>query len=319
MRGSVCRLLRLKKFAALSIALATPLWAAGTQATQTRMTAQTQDTAGRTQAVLSIAVSGQDGAAATGAVVIQDGGRPVAGAALGADGTVKVAVDLLEGAHSLTAVYQGDASHAASASAKADVTAQTSGTPDFNLTVNPAALTLTAGQSGQITASLAPVNAASLTAPMFVTLSCGGLPDQSTCTFTPASVEILPNATGAVTSDLVITTQASGTRGMATPAGVPNAHPVAWAILVPGGLVLAGIGFGARRRRWLSRLSLLAFLGLVTMAGTTACAPRYNYYNHGPNYNLPTPSGTYTLEITAQSSNGVTATTHSVPFALTVQ
>ena len=41
---------------------------------------------------------------------------------------------------------------------------------------------------------------------MFVTLSCSGLPDQSTCTFTPQNIQILPNATKAVTSSLVIAT-----------------------------------------------------------------------------------------------------------------
>ena len=65
-------------------------------------------------------------------------------------------------------------------------------------------------------------------------------------------------------------------------------------------------------------MSLIVLIGLVTVLGATACAPRYNYYNHGPPYNLPTPSGTYTLQVTAQSSNGITATTHSTSFALTV-
>jgi len=94
---------------------------------------------------------------------------------------------------------------------------------------------------------------------------------------------------------------------------------VAWALLFPGTLGLAGLAFSARRRRWLSRLALLALVGLVSVLGATACAPRYNYYNHGPPFNLPTPSGSYTLQITAQSSNGINATTHTTPFALTVK
>lgn len=82
---------------------------------------------------------------------------------------------------------------------------------------------------------------------------------------------------------------------------------------------MAGLAFSARRKRWLNRLSLLALVGFVSLLGATACAPRYNYYNHGPPFNLPTPAGSYTLEITAQSSNGITATTHTIPFALTVK
>jgi hypothetical protein len=69
----------------------------------------------------------------------------------------------------------------------------------------------------------------------------------------------------------------------------------------------------------LSRLSLLTLVGFLTVLGTTACAPRYNYLNHGPPYNLPTAAGTYTLLVTAQSSNGIIATTHSTNFALTVK
>jgi hypothetical protein len=94
---------------------------------------------------------------------------------------------------------------------------------------------------------------------------------------------------------------------------------VAWAVLLPGTLGLAGLAFSARRRRWLSRLALIALIGFVSILGATACAPRYNYYNHGPPYNLPTPTGSYTLQITAQSSNGIAATTHTTQFALTVK
>jgi hypothetical protein len=66
-------------------------------------------------------------------------------------------------------------------------------------------------------------------------------------------------------------------------------------------------------------LSLVALVALVTVLGTSACAPRYNYFNHGPPHNLPTPAGTYSLSVTAQSSNGVTATTHTTVLALTVK
>jgi hypothetical protein len=98
-----------------------------------------------------------------------------------------------------------------------------------------------------------------------------------------------------------------------------NAHHVAWAILLPGTLSLAGLAFGARRRRWLSRLFLLAGVGLIAMLGTTACNPLYYYKNHGPSANLPTPAGTYTMSVTAQSSNGITAITHTTTMVLTVQ
>ena len=90
-------------------------------------------------------------------------------------------------------------------------------------------------------------------------------------------------------------------------------------MLLPGALGLAGLAFGARRRPWLSRLCLVALVGLVSTLGATACNPLYNYYNHGPPKNLPTPAGTYTVKINAQSSNGIIATTHSTTIVLTVK
>jgi hypothetical protein len=97
-----------------------------------------------------------------------------------------------------------------------------------------------------------------------------------------------------------------------------RSNPIAWAFLLPGALGLGGLAFGARRRKWLIRFSLVAFVGLVTLLGTTGCNPRYYYEHHGPSANPATPAGTYNVTVTAQSSNGVTAITHSTTFVLVV-
>jgi len=152
---------------------------------------------------------------------------------------------------------------------------------------------------------------------MFVTISCSGLPDQSSCTFTPANIEIPVGAATGITSSMVLATQGPSI-AKAEPANVREAHPVAWAILFPGTLALGGLAFGLRRRRFLSRVLLMALVAFVGVLGSTACSPLYNYRNHGPTPNLPTPTGTYNVTISAQSSNGVTATTHTTTFALTV-
>ena len=98
-----------------------------------------------------------------------------------------------------------------------------------------------------------------------------------------------------------------------------TAHPVQWALLLPGVFALGGLAFGVRRRQVLSRLALLCLVGFVTMLGATACSPLYNYHNHGPLHNLPTPAGNYNVTVTAQSSNGVTATAEHTTLALTVK
>jgi hypothetical protein len=320
--------LRLELVAAIGIALAVPALAcaaenaqAGTvarQSTQTTLTVETHDQAGRTQAALAITVTGEDGLPATGAVSIRDNGRgqirELAGAALSKQGRATLVLALPAGDHSFTAAYDGDLSHNSSVSESVHALAQTTTTPDFAVSVNPATLTLTPGQSGTVTASITPENASALTAPMFVTLSCSGLPDQASCTFNPENVEILPNATAALTSSMVILTQKQ--EGLLTR---PGSNGVALAILLPGALCLGGLAWSVRRRPWLQRLSLLALVALVSMLGATACNARYNYYNHGPPINPATPAGTYTVDVNAQSSNGVTATTHFTTLAFTVQ
>jgi len=281
-------------------------------ATQTALTTQTRDQGGRTQATVAVTVTGEDGLPAQGAVAISDHGKQLAGAALNAKGQATVVLALPAGDHLLRAVYSGDATHQASVSQTNAVQAQASSTPDFQISVSPATLPLTAGQSGTVTASVTAVNAASLTAPMFVELSCSGLPDQSSCTFTPENIEILPATTAPLTSSMVIVTQAASAASAARPRG----NSVAWALLLPG---VFGLAWGVRRRRGLYRLSLAAMVGLIAMLGATGCNPRYNYEHHGPIPNPATPAGTYTVNVIAQSSNGVTATTHSTTMALTVQ
>ena len=320
MRGIFCRGLRLELVAGLSIALAMPALALAAEsarglATQAALTAETRDQGGRTQATVAVTVNGEDGLPATGAVAISDHGAQLAGAALNAQGQASIVLALPAGDHSLTAVYAGDATHQGSISQATGVRAQTSSTPNFLVSVAPATLSLTAGQSGTVTASVTPQNSAALTAPMFVTLSCSGLPDQAACTFTPENVEILPNATAPLASTMVIVTQTASSASAAH----PRSNSVAWAFLLPGALGLGGLAWGARRRPWLNRLSLLGLLGLVTMLGTTACNARYDYFNHGPPQNPATPAGTYTVTLTAQSSNGVTAITNSTTMALTVK
>jgi len=313
--------MRLHWVAALGVALAIPALGATVasklQATQTTLVVGARDLNGRTQATLSMAVIGADGQPATGAISLTDHGEPLAGFALDADGRLTATIDLAPGDHSLSAVYAGDQAHLTSNSDVTPVHAVAGTTPDFSVSVAPATISLKQGQSGTATVSITPINAASLTAPMFVTISCSGLPDQSACTFTPLNLEIPVGATAAINSTLVLATQATSLV-KAEPLLTRGSRPVAWAVLLPGALVLGGFAFGARRRRFLGRLVLLALIGFVAVLGTTACNPLYKYYNHGPPNNLPTPAGSYTITVAAQSSNGVTATTHKTTFALTV-
>jgi len=330
---------RLEWAAGLGMALAVLPAAAQQMATETALRVEIRELGGRTQATAAVTVTGADGLPASGVVSIRDGGCQLAQMTLASNGKATAVVELGAGQHSLSAVYAGDAQHRGSVSAASDVAGTASSTPSFTLSlaaVPPSTLplTLTAGESGTIAVTITPEDNTALTAPMFVTLSCSGLPAQSSCTFTPESIEILPNtptscATGSPpascppVSSMLIQTQAQGTAHAAPLAPARRqSNFVVWAIVLPGMLGIGGLAWGAGRdgkRRLLQRLVLLAILGFVATLGTTACNPRYDYEHHGPPVNLPTPSGTYNVVVTGQSSNGVTAISNTTTLVLTVQ
>jgi hypothetical protein len=334
------RSLRLELVAGLGAALALlvlPVANAQSVATQTSMSATTSDQGGQTRTAVQMSVTGADGLPASGAIAVVEGERQLTQVALNPTGQASTVLTMPGGEHNLRAVYSGDATHVSSNSVSTLVQAQVSTTPSFQLTLAPVApavlpLVLTAGNAGTINVTIVPVNPSALTSPMFITLSCSGLPNQASCAFSPESVEILPATptscpTGSPASacppvsSMVVQTQSAGTTGRITqpvPFG-KGSGPVAWAFLLPGVLGLGGLAWGARRRAWLSRLALVTLVAFVTMLGTTGCNPRYYYFNHGPPNNVPTPTGTYTVIVTGQSSNGITAITQTTSFVLTVQ
>lgn len=333
MRGINCRGLRLKLVAGLGIALWMPALSAivaNAQDVATTTTLTAGALSGCTQA-LTIAVTASGQPVSSGTVVIEDefNGQQVqlASVSLSSAGTASPTVSLAAGSHTLTASFAANATYQASTSLPLDVSVTTECEYTAAVTnLTPATTpvnTLTPGQVGTAVVSITPSLefTSTLTAPMFVSLSCSGLPDNATCTFTPQTVEILSTTTEPVTSTMVIQTVAASTTSSASLAKRQGkgSSPIAWAFLLPGALGLGGLAFGARRRRWLSRLSLVALVGLVTLLGTTACNPRYYYENHGPSPNPATPAGTYTVTVNAQSNNGVTAVARSTSFVLTVK
>ena len=331
-----CRNLRLDVVTALLAVLAPlPAAAAALISSQTSLTVQTSESAGRTQATAAITVTGADGLPAAGVVSLMDGNRQLAQSVLNSEGKADPVVSLAGGEHALQAVYSGDATHTASTSVSTSATGQTSSTPNFTLSLAAVApstlpLSLSPGQSGTIAVTITPEDNSALTSPMFVTLSCSGLPSVSSCTFTPESIEILPTTptscpSGSLpaacppVSSMLIQTQALQSMRVTPSHSGPSTSPVAWAILIPGVLGLGGLAFGTRRRAWLSRLALIALLGVVTCLGATACNPLYYYQNHGPPHPPQTPAGTYNIMVTAQTTDGVSAITNSTTMVLTVQ
>jgi hypothetical protein len=337
-RGINRRSLRLELVAGLGIALALPALSASAQSAATSTSIAVQTGQSTTQSnpsgtcsliTATVSVTSSQGVPA-GTVTIEDeaSGSPVSlgSQTLNSSGQASFSLALADGGHTLIAAYSGSAAYlgSTSVSVSSAVSSQCLASFVVNVSSLSPSSTFTAGQAGTATVTVTPLPSflASLgSSPAFITLSCSGLPDWSSCTFSPEEVEILPNQNEGMTASMTLQTQEGGTARLTRP-GSPHTRgsaPIAWALLLPGALGLGGLAWGARRRAWLSRMALVALVGLVTMLGTTACNPRYYYFHHGPTINLPTPSGSYTLLVTGQSSNGITAITQNTYLAFTVQ
>jgi len=137
-----------------------------------------------------------------------------------------------------------------------------------------------------------------------VALSCGALPAGSTCTFAPSNSVTL-NGPQSVTLNLTTTPQPVTTAGSAT------WRPLyAFWLMIPAMAVL-GLGSRAKRGGKLSRLvgvlMLSAFLALVLLQPSCSSGRTQPPVSG-------TPTGTYSLTVTATSGSFV----RSVPFSLTV-
>ncbi len=297
--------------------------------THTSLAVETHEVAGHTMAAFRAAVQGEDGQPATGTVSLLDfqHGRvqDLASAALDAEGKASLQLDsLTEGDHSIRAVFSGDPLHAGSRSQALFVHPQASAVPDFTLAIAPTSLSIAApGDSSTVNLTVTPTN--SFTG--FLSLSCSGpptattLPQGVTCTFAPANLQLsaptTANPTGAVTANMTLVTSApqliANTQKPQTLQ--PGPRPVFLAGLIPGVLLL---GFLGRKRKMLGRIVLVLLIGAVGMIGTTSCAARYYYLHHGPKFG-GTPAGNYTIVVSAQTSNGVTAASHFASLALTIK
>jgi len=303
----------------MGLALATGLAAVAQTATHTTMTAETREVNGKTIATFSTSVLDADGAPATGTVTLKEGGHNLSAAVLDAEGKAQIKLDgLTAGDHNLTAVYNGDSAHAASNSESVTVHPQVTATPDFTLDISETTMTLAApGQAGTLVATITPVNGFT----GFISLSCSGpptattLPVGVTCTFAPANLQVVApttaNPNAIATADMSLQTST----GQIKNASVSSPTPLVLAVLLPG---IAGLGFIGRRRKLFVRVSLVLMVGTICLVGTTACNARYRYLNHGPTFG-GTAAGTYTIQVIAQTSNGVTASEHTQTLTLTVK
>ncbi len=158
----------------------------------------------------------------------------------------------------------------------------------FTMSVSPASVTVAAGQTAPYSVLLSPIGAFGNN----VSLACSGAPSGATCNFSSTSVSF-SQGTGSASAALNIST---------TPQPVPIAGSgprrgslYALALLLPG-MAFFGVGVGGkhRRARWLGLLMLSVVFTLV------ALQPACSSNKQQPQVS-GTPSGTYTMTVTATS------------------
>lgn len=290
--------------------------------TYTTLSSVTKDASGHS--IVTATVTDDAGQPVTGAVslvdVIDSQTHWLSGAALNPQGEVTFRVDgLAAGEHALHAEFAGTTTDIASTSRPMALSTDAStAVPDFTITLAPTTFNVKAGGTAATTITVTPQNGFT----GFISLSCSGLPiDYVTCNNTPANLEI--TSTAAQTAVMNIQTTATDStdarlrRGTGNPAVRGNG---AYLALLPGvfGLVwVARKRRGLMRQRWV-RSMMIVFLAAFMLLSATGCSAQYWYYHLGPIFG-GTPTGTYTITVTAQTSNGVKASQQSASVALTVQ
>jgi len=226
----------------------------------------------------------------TGAVTFYDGTTSLGASTLDATGTATLVVTTFAaGTHgNITAVYSGDA-----------VLTSTTGGPiteniaDYTVQATPASITVQAGSPGTSTLSILPIGGSTQT----VQFSCGTLPANLSCSFSPTSVTL----DGIHPGSMSVTISTGTAR-----AGSTN-KPLLWgaASTVAFGFLLLPFG----RRKQIKTTAGLVVLLALTVAGV-GCGS-----SSTPSKNAA--AGTYVVNLTANGGTGSAA--KSIPLVVTVQ
>jgi Bacterial Ig-like domain (group 3) len=283
--------------------------AENTAETRTTLTVAADDAGPRTRATLTAHVATPDSAGAPSGVVNFRAEQTDLGSAfLDGEGNASLQTDSFSaGNHQVIAIYKGQAGYLTSTSELQRLHANVSTVAGFSVAATPTSLSAAVGSFVSSVVTVTPVNGFNA----YVSLSCKGLPINTTCTFTPVNVpaSCTTSATGVETcvpGSSVMQIQTLAPSPPTTSLNAGGSGMQRYAFVVPALLGLAGLG-AYRRRAWRNlALCLLAFAGLMSM---TACSQRYKYLNHGPPDNTGTPVGSYIVTIESQSSTGSATTT----------
>ena len=195
------------------------------------------------------------------------------------------------GTYTITATYNGD-SYFKTSSGTAPSTVTISNPTFTTSSISYQQSTVVAGQTGLYSFNLVQNVYAGT-----ITLACSGLPANSSCSFSPSTIPANGCSTTNTVALSILTQQATPVA-----ASLGTGGRGLWATLsVLPGLALALL-IGLRRRRVPMRYGQLwmALALLLAASGTIACS--------SSKLTAATPSGTYTVTVTATGSSGTVAT-----------
>ena len=267
-------------------------------ATTTTLTVAPNPTTVGTTVVFTANVTGGGSTGLTGGVTFNDGSTQLGTGTLNSSGVATYSSSSLSvGMHTVTAVYSGNATSAASTSPAVSVAIQ-----DFSLSAaTTSTVTVTAGQSGSATIPLSPVNG--FTGTITFVCSVPATMTEASCSAAPVQIA------GASTVDSTVTVTTTAAHHVAA----LRRHST-WMVAHLGvgffGLVLWGIPY--RRRRRIALIGAVLAILLLTACGgggSSSSGSGSGYTDAG------TPAGTYTLTLAASSG----AASHTMNLSVTVQ
>ena len=280
----------------------------GSVATTTTVTSSSNPSATAQSIVLTATVAAT-GASPTGTVIFSEGSTVLATVTLTSGTATYTSATLSTASHTITAVYQGSSTNGASTGTITQVVIAF--TIADNGSTAPAAVTLTSGGTAAVPLALNPGAGFNGT----ITLSCTGLPVNTTCTFSPNPVVF---TAGGAAQNISLTLKATTATASLERFGSNGALASRLAMLfwLPT-MLLAGLGARSRKLSGANRLFLFAMLAMSFAAAgvITGCGGNASTSSSTVTAANSAPKGTTAAAVVATS--GSTSTT--LPLTITVQ
>jgi hypothetical protein len=248
------------------------------------------------------------GNAPTGTVTFLNGTTTLGTAPISGNSANLTTTFASAGSVSLTASYGGDPNNLASTSSPVTVTIVA---PSFAVAVSPASATVTPGQSATFTVTVTPAGGFATA----VTLSCGALPSQASCTF--AAPSVTPSDDQPVQVKLTVSTAASVADLRQSPLGLPPWFPTGAVVSLAGLLGLARVRRASFRWRQLLQVMALMTITWALSASFIGCGGGGSTTPNGGDggttpSNPGTPAGTSTISISATAAGSSSPQTASI-------